>query len=527
MDSTRWDRVQALFHDAAELPASGQRAFLEAACAGDAALFSDVLAMLHDDSDGSSVIDGGVASLASDLFNEDGPASLPCKDFGPYRAIRVLGEGGMGVVCLAQRKDVGGLVAVKILRDAWLSPARRERFAGEQRLLAQLDHPGIARLYDASTFADGTPYFVMEYVDGLPLTDHCMQHSCSVERRLELFRQVCEAVQYAHSHAVIHRDLKPSNILVKADGSVRLLDFGIAKQLDGLEENSPKTRTGMRLMTPAYAAPEQVRGDQLGVHTDVYSLGVVLYQLITGVLPLDLSGLTPLEAATVIATQVPDPPSACSPLRSVSKAAWADLDVLCLKAMHKDPGRRYRSVEALMRDIDHYLRAEPLEALPDSVRYKLTKFIKRNRRSVVFSVAAVVTVIAMVTFFTLRLARARDAALAQAARTQRIQRFTVNLFEGGDEAAGPSATLDVKSLLDRGVQEAQNLSADPGLQADMFQALGGIYQKQGNLDKADFLLQAALQRRQLLFGPRSPEAAETLVALALLRDAQARYDDAE
>ena len=180
-------------------------------------------------------------------------------------------------------------VAIKILRDAWVSPARRERFNAEQRTLAQLNHPSIARLYDADTSPDGTPFFVMEYVEGVPLTEYCKAQKCTIPERLRLFREVCEAVLYAHQHAVIHRDLKPSNILVKGDGSVRLLDFGIAKHLENLGELVDQTITGLRLMTPAYAAPEQIRGEQVGIQSDVYSLGVVLYELLAGRLPFDLT----------------------------------------------------------------------------------------------------------------------------------------------------------------------------------------------------------------------------------------------
>ncbi len=231
MDSSRWERIQVLFHQAAALPPAEQPDFLESACGGDEGLAADVLALLREDARNSSLLDQPLAEVAHKILDEDAPSSLPFEELGPYRIRKVLGEGGMGVVYLAERQDLGSLVALKLLRDAWLSPARRERFAAEQRTLAQLNHPSIGRLYDADTLADGTPFFVMEYVEGLPLTEYCGQHGCSVERRLQLFRQVCEAVQYAHSNAVIHRDLKPSNMLVKSDGTIRLLDFGIAKHL--------------------------------------------------------------------------------------------------------------------------------------------------------------------------------------------------------------------------------------------------------------------------------------------------------
>ncbi len=218
MDSSRWQKMQSLFHEAADLPDSERRDFLEAKCADDPALVDEVLMLLQEDSRGASLLDRDIAHVAHQIFHDPSSESPPFKEFGPYRIIKKLGEGGMGVVYLAEREDLGSQVAVKILRDAWLSPARRARFAAEQRTLAQLNHPSIARLYDADTSPDGTPFFVMEYVEGVPLTIFAGTHSCTVAERLRLFREVCEAVLYAHQHAVIHRDLKPSNILVKDDG---------------------------------------------------------------------------------------------------------------------------------------------------------------------------------------------------------------------------------------------------------------------------------------------------------------------
>jgi eukaryotic-like serine/threonine-protein kinase len=537
MDRATWRRIQALFHDAADLPPAEQRAFLQAACGDDEERMAEILAMLDQDAKGCSLLDRNLAEVAHETFETAVPASPILKEFGPYQILKLLGEGGMGVVYLAERKDLGTQVAVKVLRDAWLSPARRERFASEQRTLAQLNHPSIARLYDADTLEDGTPWFVMEYVDGIPLTDYCRERRCSVEQRLQLFRSVCEAVQHAHGHEVIHRDLKPSNILVKHDGSIRLLDFGIAKQLESLDLEVDQTMTGLRLMTPAYASPEQIRGDRVGISTDVYSLGVILYELLTDQLPFDLSDLTPAEAASIITDHEPGKPSAivqrtadsevASDALSLNKAAWADLDVLSLSAMHKDPLRRYRTVEALIRDVDHYLRGEPLEARPDAWRYQMGKFVRRNRRAVATMTVIFALIVGLVTFFTMGLKKARDTALAEAARTQRIQQFMTNLFQGGDRAAGPSDTLRVVTILDRGVQEASALNRDPKVQAELYQNLGSIYQKLGKLEEADSLLRSALDRRKALFGERSTEVAESLTALGLLRSDQAHLEEAE
>ena len=534
MDGSRWERIQVLFHEAAALPSTEQQRFLESAAAGDEGLAADVLALLQEDARGTTLLDQPLAEVAHKVLDAEVPASLPFQELGPYRIQATLGEGGMGVVYLAERQDLGSRVALKLLRDAWLSPARRERFAAEQRTLAQLNHPSIARLYDADTLPDGTPYFVMEYVEGLPLTEYCVTHRCSAERRLQLFRQVCEAVQYAHSNAVIHRDLKPSNILVKADGSIRLLDFGIAKQLESLNVAAQQTMTGLRLMTPAYAAPEQIRGQRVGIQSDVYSLGVILYELLSGQLPFDLSGLAPAEAETVLLEHQPPRPSVAARQKatrgsaiSLSAASWADLDVLCLTAMHKDPERRYQSVEALIRDVDKYLNREPLEARPDTIRYRLSKFARRNRREVMAASAALAILIGLLVFFTLRLAKARDAALAEAARTERIQRFTMNLFQGGDEAVGPADDLRVLTVVDRGVQEARSLTSDPKVQAELYETLGTVYMNLGKLDDAEKLLTSSLEQRTALFGPDDAEVAKSLVALAELRDVQAKFDDAE
>jgi eukaryotic-like serine/threonine-protein kinase len=538
MDSPRWERIQALFHEAADLPDADRPAFLKSKCGDDSGLLADVLALLDEDARSASLLDRGVAEVAQQVLGEATLASPPFEALGPYRIKEPLGEGGMGVVYLAERADLGSRVAIKVLRDAWLSPARRERFATEQRTLAQLNHPSIARLYDADTLPDGTPCFVMEYVEGLPLTDYCRKQECSIEERLRLFRSVCEAVQYAHRHAVIHRDLKPSNILVKRDGTVRLLDFGIAKQLESPDGPVDQTRTGLRLMTPAYAAPEQIRGDRVGIHTDVYSLGVILYELLAGQLPFDLSKRTPAEAEFLIVQQEPEKPSSVArrmaalpganlDLLSASKSSWADLDVLCLTAMHKDPQRRYPSVEALIRDLDHFLKGEPLEARPDSPGYRLGKFVRRNRQSVSAAALIFIVVVGLVVFYTVRLAKARNAALAEAARTERIQRFMLNLFQGGDQTAGPPDSLRVVTLLDRGVQEAQSLESEPEVQAELYETLGGVYQDLGKLDRADVLLRSALDRRRSLFGPDNRQVAESLVALGLLRADQAQFGEAE
>jgi serine/threonine protein kinase/Flp pilus assembly protein TadD len=531
MDAARWEALQELFHGAAGLPPGDRSAFLTSAAGGDETLVRDVLAMLAHDSRATSLLDRDVAGAADHLITDDVPPTLADQPFGPYRLVRPLGEGGMGVVYLATRPDLASFAAIKILRDAWISPARRERFVSEQRILAQLNHPSIARIYDADTLPDGTPWFAMEYVEGVPLTAYYRSRP-SATTDLRLFRTVCEAVQFAHRQLVVHRDLKPSNILVTADGRVKLLDFGISKQLDASTGMTDQTLTGLQLMTPAYAAPEQIRGGPTGVYTDVYALGVILYELLTGGQPFDFAGRTPAEAQRLVIEVEPVRPSLAVQHRADRTIAarrdqWADLDVLCQTAMRKDPERRYGSVEALIRDIDRYVHDQPLEARPDSLRYRAGKFAKRNWRSLSAAAVIVPLLAGLVLFYTTRLAKARNAAIAEAVRTERIQRFMLNLFDGDEKDAGPAEDLRVLTLLDRGMSQARSLNREPLVQAELYQTVGGLYQKLGKLDQADTLLQASLETRRSLLGSGSADVVKAQVALASLRADQARFDEAE
>jgi eukaryotic-like serine/threonine-protein kinase len=526
MDGARWERVQTVFHEIVELPPIEQAEALVRLCGADTELQALVTELLEEDRRSDFVLDQGLAQLAGRMVADDGNPQAGLRlaqQIGAYRIKRILGEGGMGVVYLAERTDVGGLVAIKLLRDAWLSPARRRRFAAEQRTLAQLNHPLIAGLYDADTLENGTPWFVMEYIDGLPLTEYWTKRRGTVEECLGLFRQVCEAVLYAHGRAIIHRDLKPSNVLVTTEGTVKLLDFGIAKHLD--ESDVDATVTGLRAMTPAYAAPEQRENGTVGVFTDVYALGVLLYELFTGRLPFD-------ESNGARSTEMePERPSSLAGAERfaepVGRAAWSDLNVLCLTAMRAEPHRRYPSVEALLRDVDAFLEGRPLEARSDRWSYRFGKFVHRHRAGLVYSVATVLMVAGLIGFFTLRLERARNAALAEAARTERIQQFTTNLFQGGDASAGPAEDLRVATLLDRGRDEAQSLNGDPEMQADMWETLGNIYRKLGDPQQADALLTAALDKRRATLGTEHRKVAQSLVALGMVKKDEAKLDEAE
>ncbi|MCC6650869.1 MAG: serine/threonine protein kinase, partial [Candidatus Eisenbacteria bacterium] len=526
----RWERVQEIFHRALEVPAGERDTLVRQECADDEALAAEVRAMLAADDAGGEMLAGGLAA-AADRMLDDPSAVVEGRRFGPYRTVGLLGEGGMGVVLRAMRDDLGSEAAVKVLRDFSLSPARRERFAFEQRALAQLDHPGIARLFDADVLADGTPWFAMELVEGLPLNEYCAARQLGVEARLEIFLAVCEAVQHAHSRAILHRDLKPSNILVRPDGRVKLLDFGIAKSIETLETPGLVTRTGLRMMTPAYASPEQMSGEGVGVHSDVYSLGVLLFELLAGRLPFDLAGRTPSEAARILAEQPMRAPSTITaelrPSARAGRDGWRDLDVICLTAMHRDVARRYPTVDALRSDIERFLAGLPVRARGDSFGYLAGKFVRRNAAQVGLAMAALVLTIGVATVYTWRLNVERDRAERMATRAQRVQEFMQQLFRGEDEQIGPSDTLRVVTLLHEGMAQAGALASEPEAQADLRWTLGKLMFGRGQLDHADSLLVPAYR---FVVGSKHPEPADEVgltTDLGMLRAHQERWQESE
>jgi len=543
MERSHWDRIQTLFHRAAELPASEQRSFLASEANGNADVIETVTAMLQQDRE-NALRNTSVEELLEEALQVT-REEIPLHKLGPYTIERVLGEGGMGVVYLADRPDLGP-VAIKVLRSQGLSPGLRDQFAVEKRLLARLNHASIAKIYDADTLLGETPWFAMEYVDGMPLTEYCRSHELSIQQRLLLFRSVCEAVQYAHGHAIIHRDLKPSNIFVTHEGNVKLLDFGIAEQLgkDGKPLSSPGT--DVQPMTLAYAAPEQLNNELVGIQTDIYALGVILYELVAGRLPFDLSTATSIEANKMIKAGDPESPSAVTgqldassnsaKVRSaLTKTEWSDLDTLCLTAMNKVPDLRYASVDALIRDLDHYLNQEPLQARLDKTVenrlhkwiYTSKKFAVRNRNPIFVASAIFLAIVGLIGYYTLRLSRARDAAVTEAARSQLIERFLFQLMGTDDQEAGPNEDLRVSTVLKRGEQQAAALNGDPSLQADLSEALGNTYRRLGKLDRADALLNTALQARKRLFGNQGHEVAKILTDLGLVQSDLAHYDTAE
>jgi eukaryotic-like serine/threonine-protein kinase len=530
-----WETVSAAFEAAANLHEEQQDAVVRRLCGQRDDLADLTLRMLAQEREQMPIIDVGLPAIAADML-ESSRQKFETMNFGPYRLLRVLGEGGMGVVYLAEHKNNGMLVAIKILIDARLSPARRERFAHEQKMLATLDHPNIARLYHADLLENGTPWFAMEYVGrdkatsgALPIDQYCERHHATIEARLRLFAQVCGAVQHVHSKMLVHRDLKPSNILVTEDGKPKLIDFGIGKELTEVGGDVELTLPGLRLMTLAYAAPEQIRGNQALPSGDIYALGVILYELLTTRAPIELDGCTAAEAERKLIEAVPLKPSQAARQAGLSgwatAAQWRDLNALCMKAMHKEEQRRYTSAEALLRDVENYLGSRPLEARPDGSFYRASKFMHRNWRPLAIASAALVAVIAMTAFYTLRLQQARNAARAETVRTERVETFMIGLMTNDENDSGPAEQTSLAALAERGLKEARSLDRDPAIQADLYQTLGSIYQSWGKTDLSYSLLKQAYGLRHSLYGDQSVKTAESLLYLGFWEQGQDRLNE--
>ncbi len=531
MDRDTWQRLSHLFDAALARPVAERAAFLDAACAGEPGLREELAALLaaHDDeatSDLRSPAHGLAADLVADLA---GPApapepSLAGRRLGAYELRELIGHGGMADVYRGVRADreYAREVAVKLVKPGLRLDDVERRFRLERQILASLEHPNIAALLDGGVTDDGRPYLVMPYVRGRTIIDHADAGGLSVRRRLALLRTVCDAVQYAHANLVVHRDLKPSNILVTDEGEVRLLDFGIAKLLDPGSLDLTLALTGdARLLTPEYAAPEQLRGEAITTATDVHALGVLLFELLTGHRPYRGDTLLTLQQA-VCDQDVPRP----STVATVS--VDRDLDAIVMMALRKEPSRRYASAGQLGDDLGRYLAGQPVIARPDTVRYRFRKFLARNRLAVAAAVLVSVALLGATAFSANQAAaRARALAVAEAERekAEQLSEFLIGVFRESEPGQGGQVTA--RQLLDAGAERIRfAVGTRPEVQAAMAQAIGEAYGALGLYDEADSLLTRALASQRAVMPSNHPDLALALQLRGWLRTAQGRYDDA-
>jgi serine/threonine-protein kinase len=544
----RFRRADAIFDAALDLADAERTAYVERACGDDAALRAEVLGLLGAHRSAGDLLDGalvpraaglsGIAGLAGGAASPDARPpgepydpiarleGAPPARVGPFRIVREIGRGGMGRVFLAERADgqFEQRVAVKLMRHAW--PGLVRRFLEERRIVARLEHPAIARVVDGGVDTDGLPYLALEYVEGEPIDRYCEARALSLDARLALFGDVCEAVSYAHEHLVIHRDLKPSNILVTPDGRVKLLDFGIAKLLDADGGGGDDTHTGFRAMTPDFAAPEQVRGAPVSTATDVYALGVLLYLLLAGERPYEARGKSPAEIERIVCEADPPPPSARAPAAR-RRRLRGDLDLVVMTALQKDERRRYRTPAALAGDVERFRTGRPLVARADGAAYRLRRFVGRHRAGVAAG-AALVLALAGAASRERALRTRAEVAAEQAAE---VERFLVGVFDVADPyAAGApdGGAVTARELLDRGARRVDSgLAAQPAVQARLRTVLGRVYANLGLPDRATPLLRRALAQRAALPGAGGADAATTMELLGTTLAQQDRFDEAE
>ena len=554
MDAARWRRLESVLGKALECSPEERAALLDEACLDDVELRGEVESLLDQLEEDPSFLETPVARVSE--LGEEWPREddREPRHIGPYRLIRLLGQGGMGEVYLAMHEGEGfeRSVAVKVIRRGMDTDQVLKRFHMERRILASLQDPNIAFLLDGGATDDGRPYFVMEYVEGAPVDEYCDREGLTVRQRLELFESVCSGVQHAHQNLVVHRDLKPSNILVTSDGNPKLLDFGIGKLLDP-ERWGPgvATRTEVRVLTPEYASPEQVQGEAVTAASDVYCLGVLLYELLTGHHPYAAGKRSLAEMERAVCDEIPERPSnvvglletqprwtgstetitpeevsmrrATEP-RRLRRALSGDLDNIVAKALRKEPSRRYASAAALAEDIRRHLDRRPVRARPDTVSYRTAKFLRRNRIAV--SAGAIVfLVLASSLGYTAaqsrRVAAERDKALE-------VRGFLLEMFGASraDQATGDVVTA--RQLLDGQLTTLNEAYGnEPELRAEMMSVLAEGYDRLGLYDDAEPLARQALEARRAILAPGHPDVAASLNTLGWILHEKGQSADGE
>ncbi len=537
----RWLQIQSLFEQLIDSDDGERAGRLARACGDDLELRCSVESLLEADARHEDPVQNAIGDAAEALL-EDHQDRLIGTRIGPYRVVSILGYGGMSTVYRGERDDAQyqQTVAIKVLQHATLHPRLRSRLHSERHILATLDHPSIARLIDSGDLEDGTPYLIMEHVDGTSIDTYCDTRTLFVRERVSLFIQVCAAVQYAHRNLVVHRDIKPSNIYVTDEGVPKLLDFGIAKLLapDSLSHTLPVTRLQERMLTPENAAPEQVLGRPITTATDIYALGVLLYQLLTGRSPYRLLSYSQLQLERAICMDDPVRPShmvvsklggetdadrsrisdrrGLSPQRLRGRLS-GDLDAIISMAMRKEPDRRYPSVEAFADDLSRHLLGQPVRARHGDWRYHTAKFLRRH----VFAVAGVGAVFLGLAFFggvmfwqNHRIELARYATAQERDRAQQVSAFLVDVFSKADPFNAQGKEQTAKDLLERGAEKISgNISLQPEVRAQLLESIGLAYRRQGLPERAIPLFEQALAIRRL---ERPLDNSHVAVALANL-----------
>lgn len=572
MNTEDWEKVNDIVIDALDIEPSRRAAFLDERCNGLAEIRREAESLLAGDAGAAKFLDSpAIVNYASFFEKDEEPEALVGQKIGNYRIIRELGFGGMGAVFLAERNDgkFEQQVALKLLKREMNTSALRKHFQQERSILAALQHPNIARLLDAGATRDKIPFLVMEYVEGLPIDEYCSMNDLSLGERLDLFRDICSAVDFAHRNLIIHRDLKPSNILVTNDGVPKLLDFGISKILSAdLENADSKTITRMGVMTPSYASPEQLKNESVTTATDVYSLGVILYELLAGRRPFEISENNMTEIYRAVIEREPPLPSSVvidlSPpaagqanennngaqntrfnktrqtipqIRAI-KAQYlrGDLDNIVLKALKKEPERRYSSVEKFSDDVHRYLKGLPVAARPDTFTYRAQKFINRNRSVVITASLVLVALVGglVTTLWQSRVAQAEsNRARLAAAKAEKINAYLQNVLNFSNPhwlSSNPKRNREatVAQAMDEALNNIDTeLAGEPEIQAEILFTLTQSYSSQGDFAKAESLARSAIEKFNESLGENNVKSKQTGIILGDILYLTGKFDEAE
>jgi len=564
MSPNQYQKVKEVFQAAIDETPSRRAEVLNRCCNGDIEVREAVEKMLSSHDEDNDFIETPAYAVAAELLLENQNPTIEGKRIGNYKILREIGHGGMGIVYLAVRDDdvYQKQVAIKLVRYGFDTEELLKRFRNERQILARLDHPNIAKLLDGGTTKDGLPYYVMDYVEGLPLIDYCDKNNLTINERLKLFRKVCSAVSFAHQNLVVHRDLKPSNILVTEDGTPKLLDFGIAKVFQS-EEQTEMTVTNLQVMTPEYASPEQIRCEAVTTSSDVYSLGVILYQLLTGTRPYQFHSRLPQDIAKAICEQEPARfrISDCGLRNEKRKMFWKwlfnpkseirnpkskspqskDLESIVLTALRKEPERRYVTVNQFSEDIRRYLEGLPVSARADTLIYRTSKFINRNKIGVVVAISIMLLLFAGAVAIihqsriaknqALIAAEQRDKAEREQAKAQRINKFFQDMlaYANPDWYApghGKPRDLTVVAALDEASKKIENdLNEEPEVKAEILITIGDTYAAMRQGEKSERALELALPLRQQAFGKDHIKVADTIYYLANTKRLLGKYQE--
>jgi serine/threonine protein kinase len=557
---TRWQRLQELFSLAVELPEHEREAFIDRETSGNPDLRDELLGLLACDTGKATGPLTHALGAALDATTRDRRRALLGKVIGNYRLVSVLGHGGTGTVYLGERADrqYSAQVAVKLVDSAAVQGDLGMRFRAERQILASLNHTNIARLLDAGETTEGQPYLVMEYVHGEPVDRYCDRAQLDLRARLALFLEICAAVQYAHQNLIVHRDLKPANILVTAEGMPKLLDFGIAKLLDVGDDAAvlALTRMNDRLLTPEYASPEQILGRAVTTASDVYALGVVLYELLTGLRPYVVPGsASQLELERSICVSDPQRPSAAvrrsidsgpvegqSSIQAIAtvrnstpdrlhRKLQGDIDAIIMRALRKEPQHRYGSVEQLTADIRRYLTAEPVQARQGNWLYYSQRFARRHAFGVSAGTGFFLFVIVFAVVMSIqreRIAAERDRATQESERAEKVSDFMLNVFSAADPFQNMGKTVTAPQLLDQAARSIQgDLYEQPEVRARLLEAIGRAYRRQGQPDRAVAYLEDSLRLRRQVGSARDARTGSVLTELANSLRGAGKFEEAD